>query len=118
MQTELKEVERYKMAFYNVQVLNVNETRKQQHFSGNQRYTYTHTKTMYDNCVHSSLPKSAILALGLLKKKEENDQQFCVGSDNAFQILWNLTIKCILVVLKVATNVDTTVENAYTVKSA
>ena len=40
-------------------------------FSGNQRYTCTHTKTMYDVCAHSSLPTSAILALGLLKKKEE-----------------------------------------------
>ena len=40
-------------------------------FFGNQRYTCTHTKTMYDVCAHSSLPTSAILALGLLKKKEE-----------------------------------------------
>ena len=39
-------------------------------FSGNQRYTCTHTKTMYDVCSHSSLLASAILALGLLKKKE------------------------------------------------
>ena len=40
-------------------------------FYGNQWYTCTHTKTMYDVCAHSSLPTSAILALGLLKKKEE-----------------------------------------------
>ena len=39
---------------------------------------------MYDVCVHNSLPTSAILALGLLEKKEEEeDEQFCVGSDNA-----------------------------------
>ena len=40
-------------------------------FSGNQEYTCTHTKTMYDICAHSSLPTSAILVLDLLKKKEE-----------------------------------------------
>ena len=39
-------------------------------FYGNQWYTCTHTKTMYDVCAHNSLPTSAILALGLLKKKE------------------------------------------------
>ena len=39
-------------------------------FSGNQRYTCTHTKTMYDVCAHSSLPTSAILVLGLLEKKK------------------------------------------------
>ena len=33
---------------------------------------------MYDVCAHSILPKSAILVLGLLKKK---DKQFCVGGD-------------------------------------
>ena len=34
-------------------------------------YTCTYTKTIYDVFGHMSLPKSAILALGLLKKKEE-----------------------------------------------
>ena len=57
-------------------------------FSGNQRYTCTHTKTMYDVCDHSSLPTLAILALGLLKKKNKDDEQFCVGSDNAFLDIW------------------------------
>ena len=33
-------------------------------------------------CAHNSLPTSAILALGLLKKKD--DEQFCVGGNNAF----------------------------------
>ena len=37
--------------------------------SGNQCYTCTSTKTMYDVCAHSSLLTSAILAQGLLKKK-------------------------------------------------
>ena len=40
-------------------------------FSGNQWYTCTRINTMYDICVHSSLPALAILVLGLLKKKEE-----------------------------------------------
>ena len=53
-------------------------------FSGNQWYTCTRTKTMYDVCVHSNLPVLAILALGLLKKKD--DEQFCVGGNNAFRI--------------------------------
>ena len=38
---------------------------------------------MYDVCVHNSLPTSAILALGLLEKKED-DEQSCVGGDNTF----------------------------------
>ena len=55
--------------------------------------------------------------LGLLKKKD--DEQFCGGGNNAFQVLGYLALhKRILAVLKVATNADTTVENAYTVKSA
>ena len=44
-------------------------------FFGNQWYTCTRTKTMYDVCVHSSLPALAILALGLLKKKERRKKQ-------------------------------------------
>ena len=40
-------------------------------FYGNQCYTYTHTKTMYNVCAHNSLPTSAILVLGLLKKKKK-----------------------------------------------
>ena len=41
---------------------------------------------MYDICDHSSLPTSAISALGLLKKKkkERKDEQFSMGGDNAF----------------------------------
>ena len=39
-------------------------------FSGNQWYTCTRTKTIYDICAHNSLPTSAILVLGLLEKKE------------------------------------------------
>ena len=46
---------------------------------------------MYDVCAHNSLQTSAILGLGLLKKKErkkerkkEDDEQFCMGGDNAF----------------------------------
>ena len=46
---------------------------------------------MYDICAHNSLPTSAILALDLLKKKEENDEQFCMGGDNAFYDLWHFT---------------------------
>ena len=38
---------------------------------------------MYDVFAHSNLPISAFLALGLLKKKED-DEQFRVGGDNAF----------------------------------
>ena len=45
----------------------------------------------------SSFPTSAILALGLLKKKEEkekDDKQFCMGGDNItsmsyFRHFWN-----------------------------
>ena len=40
-------------------------------FSGNQWYNCTHTKTMYDVCAYKSLPTSAILALGFLKKREK-----------------------------------------------
>ena len=64
-------VEWYKMAFYNVHNPQCRWNSQATTFSGNQRYTCTHTKTMYDVCAHSSLPTSAILALGLLKKKEE-----------------------------------------------
>ena len=40
---------------------------------------------MHDVCVQSSLPTSAILVLGLLKRKEkEDDEQFCVGGDDTF----------------------------------
>ena len=44
-------------------------------FYGNQWYTCTHTKTMYDVCAHSSLPTLAILVLGLLKMKEEEEEE-------------------------------------------
>ena len=75
---------------------------------GNQRYTCTHTKTMYDVCAHNSLPTSAILALGLLEKNN-----FAWA---AIMLLWRFTR--VLAGLKVAANADTTVENTYTVKSA
>ena len=68
---------------------------------------------MYDVCAHSILPKSAILVLGLLKKK---DKQFCVGGDTQ-QKKYLALHKRISAVLKVHINADTTVENAYTVKS-
>ena len=41
-------------------------------FSGNQRYTCTHTNTMYYVVARNSLPTSAISALGLLKKMMNN----------------------------------------------
>ena len=81
--------------------------------SGNQRYTCTHTKTMYDVCDHSSLPTLAILALGLLKKMMNN---FAWAVITLFGYL--ALCKLVLAVLKVATNTDTNVENAYTVRSA
>ena len=37
---------------------------------------------MYDVCAHGSLPTAAILALGLLEK-DDDDEQFCMGGDNA-----------------------------------
>ena len=39
---------------------------------------------MYDVCTHSSLPTSAILALGLLKKKEEEE-----GEESAWAAIWH-----------------------------
>ena len=42
---------------------------------------------MFDVCAHSRLPTAAILALGLLEKKteeEEYDEQFGVGGDNTY----------------------------------
>ena len=39
-------------------------------FSGNQWYTCTCTKTMYDVCAHNNLPTSAILVLGLQEEEE------------------------------------------------
>ena len=50
-------------------ILNVDETRKQQHFLAIKGTLALTQKTMYDVFVHSSLPTSAILALGLLKKE-------------------------------------------------
>ena len=55
-------------------------------FSGNQWYTCTHTKTMYDVCVHSSLPTSANLVLGLLEKKEERKNNFVWAAITHFKI--------------------------------
>ena len=74
---------------------------------------------MYDVYAHSSLPTLAILALGLLEKKED-DEKFCVGSDEWWKCsLEYLALhKCVSAVLKVCINVDTTVEKAYIVKLA
>ena len=52
-------------------------------FYGDQWYTCTHTKTMYNVYAHNRLPTSAILVLGLLEKKKD-DEQFCVGGGNGF----------------------------------
>ena len=60
-------------------ILNVGETRKQR----NPRYKYTTTKTMYDVCAHSSLPTSAIIVLGLLKKMMKN---FAWAAKNTFKM--------------------------------
>ena len=68
---------------------------------------------MYDVCDHSSLPTLAILALGLLKKMMNN---FAWAVITLFGYL--ALRKLVLAVLKVATNTDTNVENAYTVRSA
>ena len=103
------------------QILNVDETRKQ-HFSGNQRYICTHTKTMNDVCTHSSLPTLAILALDLLKKERRkkmmNNFAWAVTSGEKRSLEYLPLHKHVSAVLKVCTNADTTVENAYTVKSA
>ena len=45
-------------------------------FCGIQWYTCIHTKTIYNVCAHNSLPASAILALGLLKKKRKMMNNF------------------------------------------
>ena len=39
---------------------------------------------MYIVFAHKSLPTLAILALRLLEKKEEEDEQFCMGGNNTF----------------------------------
>ena len=74
----------HKMAFYNVQKSSMSMKLTSTTFSGNQKYTCTHTKSMYNVFAHKSLPTLAILALGLLEKKEEEDEQFCVGGNNTF----------------------------------
>ena len=72
---------------------------------------------MYDVFAHSNLPTLAILAIGLLKKKEERWWTNLRG--RWLRILEYLALhKRILTGLKVDTNADITVENAYTVKSA
>ena len=43
------------------------------------------TKTMYNVCAHNSLPTSAILVLGLLKKKKKKEQ-FRMGDEALFWI--------------------------------
>ena len=114
------------MALYNVHKssVNVDETRKQQcQFYGNQWYTSLHSHKDYVWRLCPSLPTPAILVLGLLEKKEgrtkkkKDDEQFCVGSNNFLGRYWALH-KHVLAVLKVATNADTTLENAYAIKSA
>ena len=70
---------------------------------------------MYNVCAHNISPKSAVLALGLLKKKKE--RWILRGWQKCFFGYLALR-KRTLAVLKVATNADTTIVNAYTVKSA
>ena len=109
-------VERYTMK--NVHKSSMSMKLASNNVSGNQKYTCTHTKTMYDVFAHSSLPTSASLALGFLKKKERRKMM----NNFAWVVIMLLGYlalpKRILAVVKVATNADTTVENAYTVKSA
>ena len=71
------------MAFYNV-----HKSSMSMKLASNNIFWYTciHTKTTYDVFAHSGLPTSIILALGLLEKKDE--EQFCVGGDNAFWDIW------------------------------
>ena len=66
-------------------------------FSGNQWYTCTDTKTMYDICTITACqhqPFGGRLAekekrkKKKKKKKKKDDIQFCVGSDNAFSDIW------------------------------
>ena len=71
---------------------------------------------MYDVFVHNSLPTSAILALGLLKKKERKKMMNNFAWAEIMLFGYLALHRHILAVLKVATNVYTTVENAYTVK--
>ena len=73
---------------------------------------------MYDVCAHSSLPTSAILALGLLKKKEERKMMnnFAWAAITHFWI--SGASQAHFRSFKGSTNADTTVENAYTVKLA
>ena len=58
------------MVSYNVQISQMSMKLASKNISGNQMYTCTHTKNMYDVFALRSLPTLAILALGLLKKKE------------------------------------------------
>ena len=57
-------------------------------FYGNQWYTCTHTKTMYDVCAHNSLQTSAILAHRLAGKERRLRLRrwFRVSGDNTFRI--------------------------------
>ena len=65
------------------------------------------------------MPTSAILVPGLRKtEKKKDDEQFRVSGQQKHFFEYLVLHKRILAVLKVATNADTTVENAYTVKSA
>ena len=83
-----------------------------------QSKVHLHSHKDYDICAHSSLPTSAILALGLLEERKDDDEQFFLGGDNGFLGYLALHRHIILLVLKAATNADTAIENAYTVKSA
>ena len=64
---------------------------------------------MYDIGAHSSLPTSPITVLGLLGKKEDYEQFFCVGGKMHFRISGTSNI---LAVLKVSTNMDTTAKKS------
>ena len=71
---------------------------------------------MYDICAHSSLPTSAIFSTKLAEKEEENEQ-FCVGSNKRQKTLIGIsgTSQALFSSFKFRANADTTVENAYTV---
>ena len=88
-------------------------------FSNNLRYKCTSTKTMYDVGTHSSLATLAIIALSLLKKKKKKERWWTISRGRRKCFFWYLALhKRISAVSKASTNADTTVENAYTVKSA
>ena len=52
-------------------------------------HLHSHKDYMFDVCAHNNLLTLAILVLGLLKKKEDNEQ-LCVGDHN--KILGSLAL--------------------------